>query len=364
MKTNKLLAIILACGLCLSLTACQENPAKDATQITLSNEVILVDGNMVSSDESDAVYVADDSKDHTVLCITQPGAYTLSGELSAGQIAVDLGEDAKTNPEAVVTLVLNNANITCETAPAIVFYNAYECATSVSDDAQTVDTTNAGANIYVADKSENYINGSYVLDTYEAAVYSSVSMNIDGGKKNNGALYVNAFTDKGDAIYSDGYLAINGGTVNAVACSVSGNAGLAAENGIFINGGDVVATGHVYDEIVGGEQNFAVFSFIESQFAGNIYEVKNAKEKTVFSALCGNDFTILVVSSKDLKEKTYSFWCEDVQFFVGEGLASGFMGDPTAPEATGANDTVEVDTENADIVFDLKKGGNLFHVFY
>jgi len=368
MKTNKLLAIILACGLCLSLTACQENPMKDATQITLSNEQIFVGDSIASTSEADAVYVSNSETDHTIINITEPGTYAFSGELSSGQIAVDLGEDAKTNPEAIVTLVLNNANITCETAPAIIFYNAYECVSSDASDAQTVDTTNAGANIYVADKSTNYLNGGYVLDTYEAAVFSTVSMNINGGKKDNGELFVNAFTDKGDAICSEGYLVINGGTVNAVACSISGNAGLNAEKGILINGGNVVATGHAYDEIVGGEQNFAVFSFLESQFAGNIYEVKNKKEKTVLPALCGNDFTILVVSGKNLKEKTYSFWCEDVQFFVGEGLATGFMGDLTAPDAsaTASNAVVtefQVD-ENADIVFDIQKGGNLFHVFY
>ena len=366
MKTSKLLAILFVFGLCASFVACGNG---GSTKIALSDEQILVNGDVASTNAEDAVYVANDivaseeietAKDHAVVHITKPGTYKLSGTLSAGQIAVDLGEDAKADPKAVVTLILDNADITCNVAPAIVIYNAYECVSS--DSAETVNTKNAGANIFINNKTTNALYGGYVADKYEAAVYSTVTMNIDGKAK--GELFVNAFTDLGDGIYSDGYLTINGGKVNASACSITGNAGIASDKGIFINGGNVVATGHVYDEIIGGKQNFAVFSFIESQMGGNIFEVKNAKEKTVLPALCNNDFTILVVSDKALKEKTYSFWCEDVQFFVGDGLAGGFMGDPTMVAPEGAAPHVEVDPENADIVFDIEKGENVFHVFY
>ena len=64
---------------------------------------------------------------HTVIHITEPGRYVLSGKLSLGQIAVDLGENAVENPESVVTLILNGVDITCTVAPAIIFYNVYEC---------------------------------------------------------------------------------------------------------------------------------------------------------------------------------------------------------------------------------------------
>lgn len=359
MKKSKLLAVLLAFGLCFTLTACQ-NPLKGATQITLSDEQIMVDGVVASTSEDAAVYLVQ-KDEHTIVNITQPGNYALNGELSLGQVVVDLGEDAKTNPEAVVTLVLNNANITCEVAPAIVFYNAYECVTS-----ETIDTSKAGANIFVADKTVNTVNGAYVEDTYEAAIYSTVSMNIDGGRKNSGTVFVSAIADKGDAIASSGYITINGGSINAYACATAANAGISSDKEIFINGGNVVSTGHVYDEINENGQNFAVFQFVESQVGGNIFEVKNAKEKTVFSAPCNSDFTILTVSGKALKEATSSFWCEDVQFFAGEGFISGFMGDPsmTAPEGMLPNTDAELDEANANIVFDIKKGENIYHVFY
>ena len=40
---------------------------------------------------------------------------------------MDLGEDAETDPDAVVTLILNGVDITCTVAPAIIFYRVYEC---------------------------------------------------------------------------------------------------------------------------------------------------------------------------------------------------------------------------------------------
>lgn len=397
MKKSKLFVFLMTFGLLISLTACGE--MKDATKISLSEETITVDGEAISTDETAAVYVANDiissdpvsSSVQTVVHITKPGTYALSGTLTTGQIAVDLGEDAVTDPSAVVTLVLDGVDIACDVAPAIVFYNAYECVPDTLEEGATIDAEAAGAKIFIRNKSENYLSGSYVIDEFESALYSAVTLNIDG--KNKGELYVNAFTDYGDAIHSDGYLVLNGGTVNAAASAYSGNKGLDSEKGIFINGGNIVASSHLYDEIDGGEQNFAVFTFVESQTGGNVFEVKNKREKTILPAYCQNDFTILVVSGKKLKDTTYSFWCEDVQFMVAPGQAGGFMGDPSLlipegmnpedfpdfmltelnerpdpnkPDFGGRGDIPEfhVDEENADIVFDLSKDNNIFHVFY
>ena len=127
--------------------------------LTADTDEILVEGKAVSGEESEAVYVANDiifyeeGKDftygegstedahsvqeasaHRVVHISEAGEYRLKGTLSKGQIAVDLGKDAKENPEAVVTLILDGVDITCEVAPAIIFYNVYECS---SDDTET-----------------------------------------------------------------------------------------------------------------------------------------------------------------------------------------------------------------------------------
>ncbi len=261
---------ILACVLVITLifTGCSlVNEQKiDGTQIKLSDNKITVDGKTVTNDSTQSVYTANDivfylsgqdftygegSKEdeheqseadaHTVVHITQPGRYVLSGKLSAGQIAVDLGEDAEENPDAVVTLILNGVDITCTVAPAVIFYNVYECGVADEETAtKDVDTESAGANVIIADGTENNINGSYVakiyksyelnedgtevvdskkLHKYDAAFYSKKTMNIDGGEKGDGILNIKA---ENEGLDSELHLTINGGIINIT----SGNDGI------------------------------------------------------------------------------------------------------------------------------------------
>lgn len=261
----------------------------DATEIVLSDEKITVNGAEVTGDETAPVYTANDivyypeGKDftfgegtaedehsadealsHTVLHIRKAGDYVISGKLSKGQIAIDLGEDAKENPEAVVNLMLKGANITCTVAPAIIFYNVYECGNADEDNAtMKVDTKNAGANVIIADGTVNGIKGSYVariyksielsedgqtvvdskkLHKYDAAFYSKMSMNIYGGKIGDGVLYIDA---DNEGLDTELHLTINGGNINIF----SGNDGINTnEDNVSvttINGGNIkiVVTG-------------------------------------------------------------------------------------------------------------------------
>lgn len=237
-----------------------------ASYIELSDEEITIDGDAVTTNIEAAVYVANDivyyeegkdftygegteedvhSKEeadkHTVVHITKPGTYVLSGKLEAGQIAVDLGKDAKDDSEAVVTLVLNNVDITCTVAPGVIFYNVYECCSSDEEDAvKDVDTSAAGANVLIADGTTNTVNGSYVakiyesvelneeetevvdskkLHKYDGAFYSKMSMNINGGEEDTGVLNINA---ENEGLDTELHLTINGGQINIV----SGNDGI------------------------------------------------------------------------------------------------------------------------------------------
>ncbi len=212
---------------------------ESATTIRLADNDITVNGKAVSTDSNADVYIGNDivfylegqpftygegDKDdahsqteadaHTVVHITKPGEYIVSGTLSAGQIAIDLGEDAKKDPNAVVTLMLDGVDITCSVAPAVIFYNVYECGTAEEETAtMTVDTSSAGANVILADDSMNKVNGSYVariyqsvelsedgteildskkLHKYDGAFYSKMSMNIYGESIGNGILNINA----------------------------------------------------------------------------------------------------------------------------------------------------------------------------
>ncbi len=327
-------------------------------------------GEGTSEDE----HSAEEAAAHTVVHITAPGTYVLSGKLSAGQIAVDLGDGAEDDPEAVVTLVLNGVDITCTVAPAIIFYNVYECGDKDSPQSE-VDTSAAGANIHIADGSRNSVSGSYVakiyksvelsedgksvldskkLHKYDGAVYSKMSMNVDGADGvlrieaenegldselhltinggvisissgndgintnedgvsvttiNGGSLTVtvNGSTGEGDGIDSNGWLVINGGVVRAYACPFSGDAGIDSDMGIIINGGEVTATGNMLDAIdASSTQGYVIFN-LQGE-GGALLTLKDAGGEPVMDAPTANDYSILIVSSPAISEGLYALY--------------------------------------------------------
>jgi len=395
--------------------------SEGVTNIQLSDEGITVDGSAISTDENAEVYVANDivfyladqgftygegeeADEHTqeeadvhkVVHITEPGAYAVSGSLSAGQIAIDLGEDAEEDPEAVVTLYLNGVDITCEVAPAVIFYNVYECGKKDEETAvKDVDTTAAGANVIIVDDTVNYVNGSYVariyksytlnedgtevvdnkkLHKYDAAFYSKMSMNVDGGELDSGVLNINAenegldselhltinggnininsgndgintnedyisvttindgnlnivvngSTGEGDGIDSNGWLVINGGTLTSSACDFSGDAGIDSDMGIHLNGGNILASGNMLDAIAGNEQPYVIFMSRSALKGGVTYTVKDTEGSVVAEYTPENSFMYLVVSNAEMTtEGTYTLWHYDEQ--VAEGV-SGMNG--------------------------------------
>ena len=65
------------------------------------------------------MHTAEEAAKNAKLHITAPGTYELSGTWQ-GQVWVDLGEESFTDPEAVVTLVLDGVDITSTVAPGII----------------------------------------------------------------------------------------------------------------------------------------------------------------------------------------------------------------------------------------------------
>ena len=418
---KRLISLLLTLSLCTGLVSgcgqkqsgegdTQPSQWPDAIRIELSDGGVRVNGETAPTDPGATVYTANDivyyeagrdftygegtdadahsaaeAAAHTVVHITQPGSYVLSGTLSAGQVAVDLGEDAEENPEAVVTLILNDVDITCSVAPAIIFYNVYECgSTDTETAAKDVDTSAAGANVLIADGTSNAINGSYVariykpdsvvlsedgtevveekkLHKYDAAFYSRMSMNVNGGEEGNGALYINAEnegldselhltinggiidirsgndgintnedgvsvttinggdlaitvtgeTGEGDGIDSNGWLVINGGSVVAAACADSADSGIDSDMGIHINGGFVMASGHMLDRIESGGQNYMVFNFARPQSGGTAYTLKSEDGKLAATYTPANEFSILLVSADSFAAGDYTLWQGD-----------------------------------------------------
>lgn len=352
-----------------------EQATSDEVAITFSDSGIKVDGEDISLDEDERVHLAHDVvyyEDHneydsgnpygegtdaerhsaedaaavSVVHITQAGTYRLTGSISAGQVWVDLGKDAVEDASAKVTLVLDNLDITCDVAPAVVFRRVYECDGDWSADAAsaTVDTSDAGAVVVIADGSVNNVTGSHVARIYkdneeqkklwkiDGAFYSFMSMNIEGEQDGTGVLNITAdnegldselhltlnggnvsivsqndgintnedgvsattinggtlhivagLGDEGDGIDSNGFLVINGGTVISMANPRS-DSGLDSDMGSYINGGTVVALGSTMDwaESDSGQVTMNL-QFASSQDAGNAIVVCNESGEVVFA---------------------------------------------------------------------------------
>lgn len=394
---KKIIGFTVALAIILSLfTGCAVNRPGEAgevqvTGIQLSDDGVMVGGSPASADKNADVYVSNDivfylenqgdaygegesdeahsqaeADRHTVVNITKPGHYNITGKLSKGQIAVNLGDDAKKNPDAVVNIILNNADITCTVAPAIICYSAYECGSDDTDSAtKDVDTENAVFNITLADGSFNSVKGSHVaeiykpgttdkLHKYDAAIESMVSMNIYGNDGflnltadnegietklhmtvNGGTLNIKSADDalnagedgvsvitindgtvwadsnegaEGDGIDSNGWLVINGGTVNAFGNSDSMDSGLDSDMGIHINGGTVFATGNMYDEISAeSRQNFAVFSFSQPVYDKSVV-LKSLADDSLTLLRGSAKGSVMVYSSPQLAEGDYELY--------------------------------------------------------
>ena len=341
-----------------------ESRFADATLITLSDEGITVEGNQeavfTSNDivyyedkdayesgnpygdgESHEKHSAEEAAAHTVVNITQPGAYTLTGTLSAGQIRVDLGLDAYEDPNAVVELNLMGVDITCTVAPAILFQNVYECDGNWSEEnaKPDVDTSAAGANL-ILDSGGNRISGSHVAKIFkdkdgekklwkqDGAIYSYMSMNVFGPGAleltadnegmdtelhltiNGGDINIYSDNDgintnednvsvttinggnirilaglgkEGDGIDSNGYLVINGGTVISMA-NPAADAGLDSDLGSFIHGGTVIALGSTMDWAESDSRQVTMnLQFAQYQTPGSTITITDVQDSPLFT---------------------------------------------------------------------------------
>ena len=369
------------------------------------------------------MHTAEEAAKNAKLHITAPGTYELSGTWQ-GQVWVDLGEESFTNPEAVVTLVLNGADITCTVAPAIVFYQVYE-ADNTWEERETysdeVDISAAGANVIVADDTRNTVSGANVYrmlktkykdeDSTDAvkvqkkqrktdgALYSYMSMNVDGGPQGTGLLEVEstfegvdtelhlAFNSgcvkivadndgvnvnedhvsvvqfngasvsviaglgfEGDGVDSNGFATINGGYLYSV-CNPAADSGIDAEDGYRVTGGTLFALGSSMD--VGGYSEETSQPLLALKFNGQLdgkewlcVRTENGDDITGFCQMehedfCGNErsFGGAVISCPELKAgETYKlYYGEKLLGYTGSTTESRIMGQPGGERPEGMN---------------------------
>ena len=276
----------------------------------------------------------------------------------------------------------------------------YECGSTDEETASAeVDTSAAGANVIIADGSENTFTGSYVariyeegttdtLHKYDGAFYSRMSMNIDGGEEGTGVLNIVAENEgldtelhltinggiinieaqndgindnvsvttinggtlnidaglgaEGDGIDSNGYLVINGGTVFASANAQSADSGIDATLDIILNGGTVTALGNMLDAISeDSAQEYLTLSLTEPVEAGSSVELTDAEGNTLFSFTAAKAASMILLSSADLTaDGEYTLTVDGSEReYSTDAVGMGDPGGEAPPDEGGENPT-------------------------
>ena len=169
--------------------------------LVLNDASSTIDGTTLSSTEVSGVTYVDG-----IVKITLEGTYILSGTLN-GQI--------KVSSTGTVKLVLNGVTIKNTASNGILFTKAYELDSSTFNYniAKSLDITKAGAQIIIADGTENTVNAAY-QDGKDGAIHSDVSILITGESKGDGVLNVIATSE---GIETDKHLFMSGGILNIAA---------------------------------------------------------------------------------------------------------------------------------------------------
>lgn len=224
----------------------------DGDSFTCDSEAVRLEKRVISGLDAEGNTAGITSDSHVALKITAPGTYRLTGDFT-GQILVDLGEGAETDPSAVVTLLLDNAELRCGAGPSILFYRVYECAPG-EDFVLAPDLSGAGAVVVLADGSENYLDNSYdmawaedVGERYDSALWSCQSLRLEG---NDGQLLL---TGSDNGLCTQGHLELNGG---CVAANVNDWGVYAGKNGcsvVTVNGGEHHLNGGMFYRIANGD---------------------------------------------------------------------------------------------------------------
>ena len=239
---KKILSMILAFALCLSLVGCgSASAASDGAAGSTSSAAVSTAAESTAAPETKAGLLAAEAEaeedvETTVtitlsdgasradgagvtvsgdtVTITAGGSYRVTGTLTNGQIVVNA-------PEEKVVLALDGVSIACENSAAIYVIDAKKVILSlVSGSENTLAST-----------------GEYIQtddNTVDAAIFSKDDLTLKG----SGALTVSSET--GHGIVSKGELKIKSGTLTVTAAKK----GMAANDLVEITGGDItIASG-------------------------------------------------------------------------------------------------------------------------
>lgn len=213
----KIISILLLAALCAGLLAgCSDtapaesnNNGSAAAPVTAAPVDMSKAAKITLEGGSASVSGGGVSVNGSTISISAAGEYAVSGTLDNGQIIVNTGDDAMK-----VTLILNNANITCLDKPAIYVEKADKLKLVLADGSEN--TVTSGVEGLATDPNAS-----------GAAIFSEDDLDLEG----SGKLTVNGYINNGIASKDD--LKIQGGdiTVNAV------NNGLRGADSVQIEAG-------------------------------------------------------------------------------------------------------------------------------
>lgn len=221
MKTSKRILAVLLCAALLigALCACGKTAGTGTDTNTAADDSIaqqLYDADVTAPDLTNATEITLSGSDDVT--ITDGGVYVLTGTLTDGRVLVNA-------PGADVTLVLQNAGITCTDSSALYIYKAASVLVYLPDG--TASTLTDGS-------SYDYGDSFSSADDEEpnACLYSKSDLIIAGG----GTLTVTGNANNG--ITGKDTLKIEGTTVNVTAA----NHGINGKDCLVLKQADVTAT--------------------------------------------------------------------------------------------------------------------------
>lgn len=206
--------------------------------LVLKDEESTLDGIKLSSNQGSGV-----SYSNQVLSIQEAGTYILSGTLN-GQISVSVSDK--------IVLILNGVNIK-SSSHGLIFLKAPEIDenNSLNPSSFSVNLDNVGAQLVIADGSENSISGGN-SGQYDGAIHTCVSLLIKGETKGDGVLNVIGSVE---GIETDMHLFFDGGIIKVVGNDDAINANKENKSIVYVKSGKLYINGGLGQEGDGIDSN-------------------------------------------------------------------------------------------------------------
>ena len=157
--------------------------------------------------------------------------------------------------------------------------------------------------------------GDYEIYAYDDCLNTTTASTNNDTVRNDLTINVNSLlayvmedADEGDAIDSNGKLIINGGNIYAFAHPSSPDAGLDSGNGTYINGGTIIATGNMVDQISNDSKQDYIYASFNEISADTLIVIKDQDDNIITAFKTKRNISNLLYSSSDLDYESYKIY--------------------------------------------------------